>query len=229
MKTSLFKPSLALVLGAITAIAFGLSSASAYTVILDGTTVIRIENLLVPDDRGELSLYDVEFVETTGLLLYGDPADFDLDNEDASPGMAAILEVLNAQVPIPLAAGPGDATSFFIGADTDNDTIIAVGGEFSDNDWGLCEEGCVSGVTPKLPGVVRTWAKFLPAAGGPDDELTIDITLSGPDEVTVSWTPESAVLQQSSDLTEWTDSPFGGTNPAVIPASGRFYYRAVER
>lgn len=65
----------------------------------------------------------------------------------------------------------------------------------------------------------------------PPETPTIEIVRTGPDEITISWTPTNAVLKESTTLEEggWVDAPEGATNPAVITLSGqpaRKFYRA---
>lgn len=162
----------------------------AQNVILDGTSVVRIENLPVPDEFGEVTVYDVEFLDAAGSVIYGEPLEFDLNEEDAILGMTAILSTLNAEVPIPDRAGPGASRLFYIGGDEENDVILATGSEFLADAWGPCENGCVGGVTAIPPGVTKTWAKFLPPAGSPGADFAADVT-SGIVPLTVTFTNNS--------------------------------------
>lgn len=71
------------------------------------------------------------------------------------------------------------------------------------------------------------WA--LPVAIQTADAPTLTIVPHSPGFALVSWTPATPgfVLQESSPLApaNWTNSPSGGTNPVVVPATvpNRFY------
>jgi hypothetical protein len=210
----------------------GVGTAHAQSVILEGTNVVRIENLPVPDESSDVTVYDVVFVDTPGFLLYGDPPDWDFEIENnAALAMTAIIEVLNDQAPVPGGAGSSGSSQFFVGFDEENDTIVAIGGEFQTNAWGLCSSGCVGGLTAILPAVTKTWADFRPPAGGPDAP-TMEVALSGTAGITISWSPSTAgfVLQETEDvgLGNWTNSASGSTNPVTLSIEGRSKFFRVS-
>ena len=69
----------------------------------------------------------------------------------------------------------------------------------------------------------------LPMAAQVTGVPTLMIVPAAPGQATISWTPTTTgfVLQETSSLSpaNWTDSPSGASNPAVVPAtsSTKFY------
>lgn len=114
----------------------GVVQAQAPDVILDGNSVIRIEDLRVFDEQSELiAIYDVDFKFDTALGVYGPGLDFDFTNEtDALTALEAVLEALNVADPMPVQVGPSANSDdqFFIGATTEDTSVRAVGSEYVD-------------------------------------------------------------------------------------------------
>ncbi len=109
----------------------GTSTAQAATVILgDDDNVIGIENLPVFNEiTEETILYNVDFVYDTALNVYA-TGEFDFpDRTMAILATLAVRDALNANEPIPLAAGPRSTSDFFIGNDVDRGIVVAAGSE----------------------------------------------------------------------------------------------------
>jgi hypothetical protein len=168
---------LALLLGA------GAAQAQDPDVILDPDTgnVIAINNLVVREIT-----YDVEFVFEDGYTAYGDNLDeFDFlgaNEADVIMARGAVNDALNANVPVPDAAGPEGEVAFFIGFDADeDDAILAVGGEKIGLTWKTCSDNvdCLDplgliGATLFLPDEVVSWARFTESGTGtPTPEISI--------------------------------------------------------
>ena len=161
---------LSLLLGSITA--------QAARVILEGTKVIRIENLEVFDDQGGPMTYDVDFVYDRGVDVYGSNFAFDFrDEEEALSALIAVVEELNRTNPRPDKAGPAGKDQFFIGVEVENQSFIAaVGGEFIGGVWNECERDCVAGTAVLKATVTATWADFSPAGSTPPPSTGVDLT-----------------------------------------------------
>ena len=142
----------------------GASTAQATTVILEGNSVVRIEDLSVTDQFGDVTVYNVDFLTTTALSLYGPDLVPQLKDEDSMLGRIAVTDALNANNPLPTAAGPANTDQFFIGAFQEETTMVAVGGEFESrnpDEWDWCRVDCLPfGVKVMLPEDVATYADF---------------------------------------------------------------------
>ena len=109
----------ALAAGAVTiGLLMGVSTAQAVTFDLDGSNnVIRINNLeLNLDDDALDGLYNVEFINDTGLNVYGSvdgPFDFPLA-EDAVTVAIQLNNALNLNNPVPTGASSAGSNQFFI-------------------------------------------------------------------------------------------------------------------
>lgn len=142
----------------------GASTALATTVILDGDSVVGIEDLAVTAQSGMVTVYDVEFLVTTAIDLYGPSLVPQLKDENAMLGRIAITDVLNSNIPLPTSAGPDDNFQFFIGAFEEEVTMVSVGGQFESrnpDEWGWCRSACLPfGVKVLLPDQSVTFASF---------------------------------------------------------------------
>ena len=149
----------------------GASTAQATTVILEGNSVVRIEDLSVTNQFGDVTVYDVDFLTTTALSLYGAGLVPQLQDEDAMLARISVTDALNTNTPIPTAAGPDNTDQFFIGAFKEETTMVAVGGEFESrnpDEWDWCRVDCLPfGVKVMLPEDVATYADFTVSGTSP--------------------------------------------------------------
>ena len=161
------------------ALAAGLSlgtslTQAAPTVILDGTTVTRIENLGVPDDQGGTTFYDVDFRFATAYTVYGSGLDgFPFNGlnaeEDAFAVLVSINEALDANIPVPSSAGVPSQGIYYIGAEEDSGAVAAVGGEFlGAAGWEACQPpNCIAGTSVLPANDSVTYADLSPAGSDP--------------------------------------------------------------
>jgi hypothetical protein len=144
----------------------GASTAQATTVIVDGNnSVVEIEDLAVTDQFGDVTVYDVDFLTTTALDLYGPDLEPQLKDEDAMLARISVTDALNAKNPVPTGAGPDNTDQFFIGAFQEEATMVTVGGEFESrnpDEWDWCRTAdCLPfGVKVMLPDESATYADF---------------------------------------------------------------------
>ena len=163
------KISSALAAGAVTiGLLLGASAAQATTVVhTDGNTVTGVSDLEVLDKSGDFrTVYNVAFLETTAADLYGVGLVPQLQDENAMLGRIALINALNADIPVPSLAGPDDPGSFqfFIGAFKSDATMVAVGGEFesrNSDEWDWCRDACDPfGVNTLLADETKIFASF---------------------------------------------------------------------
>ena len=151
----------------------GASTVQATTVILDGNSVVGIEDLAVTDQFGDVTIFDVEFLTTTAAALYGVDLVPQLKDEDAMRARISVTDALNANNPLPTTAGPKPTNTdqFFIGAFKEETTMVAVGGEFESrvpNEWDWCRTDCLPfGVKVMLPDDSATYADFTVSGTSP--------------------------------------------------------------
>ena len=154
----------------------GTSAAQAANVILDDDgNVIGIENLPLPDENsGETIFYNVDFVYDTALNVYA-TGEFDFpDRTMAILATLAVRDALNANEPIPLAAGPRSTSDFFIGNDVDRGIVVAAGSEIIEGVWKDCTPSlCVFGVAALRPNSRFTYADFTVAQDAPPEPATL--------------------------------------------------------
>ena len=138
----------------------------------DNGNVIQILELPVTDQFGDVTVYNVDFMETTAVDLYGPGLDFDFfDADDAGLGMITVFEILNLANPVPPGAGRGGSDQFFIGGDDqDLDLIGAWGAEIFSGVWELCDPDspgveCILGVAALPQDELFTYAHFTPVNG----------------------------------------------------------------
>jgi hypothetical protein len=213
------------------------SAASAQTVIVEGNTVVRIENLPVPEDVGnEFTYYDVDFRFERASDVYGDldGADpFDFNNEDAIVALEIVTDTLNGENSIPESAGVPGQDRFFIAAEFDDGVIAAPGGQFFAQLWDQCEDNCPAGVALILATEVVTWADFSPAddepppppTGGAVGEITAvpDVTGDGANEVALSREGSVQVEVRNGSNgslranTTWLDDPYTPVSIISMP------------
>jgi hypothetical protein len=186
---------------------------AAPTVILEGTKVIRIENLEVFDDTGGPEVYDVDFVYSSANNVYGSQSNIDFpQEEDAVFALRAIMNALNINNPRPTAAGSNGTKQFHIGIEFDDGFMATVGGEsFTTVGWDECVTDCFLGTAVKKASAPVTYADFKPAGGNPPPSGTVN--LSGIVENS-GGTPLCAMVLASGQF-EFTcdpDGPFSLTN-----------------
>jgi hypothetical protein len=138
-----------IVIAALVCLLLGASDiATAAEVILEGDNVIRIENLSVTNQLEEVIVYNVDFVFSSGIEVYGENFLFDFtQEEDASLARQAVKDALNANVPTPTAAGHSGTDLFFIGVEYDDSSAIpvvaALGAEhLPPGQWDNCDTDC---------------------------------------------------------------------------------------
>jgi hypothetical protein len=169
----------ALAAGAVTmGLLLGASMAQAATVIVDGdtNTVTRIENLLVPDDQGRSTLYNVDFRYESGFSVYGQ----DLEDpgfpfiganaeEDAVAVMTSINNALDDETTVPSSAGDPSQNIYYIGVEEETEGpagfIGAVGSEnLTGGFWDPCTTDCLDGVAVTDARDTLTYADFTEAS-----------------------------------------------------------------
>lgn len=118
------------ILGAVLLICALVASPSLATQVIldeDDRSVLQILDLAIPTFT---ELYNVEFVFTTAVLLYGEDLLFDLDEEDAALALIAINDALNEDNPA-TRAGPESTLPYAIAVDLTNEGPLAVlGGKY---------------------------------------------------------------------------------------------------
>lgn len=205
------------------------------TFIVEGDTVMQIQNLPVSDQWEIVRIYDVTFVYDDAFSVYGSELDYELVDENAGLGLNAVMDALNTFNPTPEFAGPNNDDLFHIGAFTEEIFVTAVGAAYHLGAWDVADEGFVAGVTTVLPDEVVTWASFTEVTAEPPepDAPTLSITNSAPGEMTISWSPDTPgfMLQVSTNLLTnvWVNASSGPTNPAVsTPIEQSQLYRLLQ-
>jgi hypothetical protein len=205
------------------------------TFIVEGDTVMQIQNLPVSDQWEIVRIYDVTFVYDDASSVYGSELDYELVDENAGLGLNAVMDALNTFNPTPEFAGPNNDDLFHIGAFTEEIFVTAVGAAYHLGAWDVADEGFVAGVTTVLPDEVVTWASFTEVTAEPPepDAPTLSITNSAPGEMTISWSPDTPgfMLQVSTNLLTnvWVNASSGPTNPAVsTPIEQSQLYRLLQ-
>jgi hypothetical protein len=131
----------------------GPAPAADVTVDANGN-VTRIENLTVVLQGEDAAVYTVDFLDSTGADVWGtneDNLDF-RDEENLSSALFAILEALNAEVPVPGGAGLSGGDEFWIAGQYDDGFYGVVGGERIGGLWDQCQTDCIASVrVPPLP------------------------------------------------------------------------------
>ena len=152
----------------------------AADVILDGNNnVTRIENLELNFDRDEFDgLYDVDFINGTGLNIYGSEDNFDFPPEENGIAIVQVNNALNLNNPVPTGASSAGTKLYFIPAIEYFGLWAAFGGEFfqSVGGWDACESDCLSSISVLRPSDVHTYAKFTLADGEPPTPSGVDLT-----------------------------------------------------
>ena len=95
----------------------GASTAQAETVELDGSgNVIRVTNLELNLDNDDLDgFYDVEFINDSGLDVYGSvDGPFDFPAEAAATAIVQVNNALNLNNPVPTGASSAGTDQYFI-------------------------------------------------------------------------------------------------------------------
>ena len=151
------------------ALLLGANTAQAATVFLEGSKVIRIENLEVFDDTGGPEVYDVDFVYSSANNVYGSQSNIDFSQEeDAIFALRAIMNALNINNPRPTTAGSAGTKQFHIGIELDDGFMATVGGEsFTTVGWDECVTDCFLGTAVKKASALVTYADFKPAGSNP--------------------------------------------------------------
>jgi hypothetical protein len=202
----------------------GVCSVQAQTVIVDpgGTNATAIRNLDVDG-----MLFDVDFVFGDAETVYGGrPPTFDFNSgADAIAAVDAATAALNG-VPTVETVGQSIESAFFnVGYEWDVPIVAFVGSSYDqDTDtWSNTGSDFIN------DGSESSYAVFTEVSVAP----TLDIAASGPNEITVSWTPDTPgfVLQESTNLTTnvWINASSGTTNPITLPAiQDAMFYRVVN-
>jgi len=164
----------------------GASTAQAADVEIDvNGNVTRINNLELNLDQDELDgFYNVEFINGTGLAIYGSvdgPFDFPLA-EDAATVLPQVIDALNLNNPVPTGASSVGTDQFFIPAIEYFNLWAAFGGENIGGVWDTCENECLLAGTAVLqPDDTLTYAKFTPV-GDPPPPTGVNLTGTVEDE-----------------------------------------------
>jgi hypothetical protein len=135
-----------------TVIAMGLMlsvGAQALEVITEGGNVLQILDLQVPNQAGDVNLYNVDFVSAVGSDVYGDNYDFDFTQGDAALARTAVDAALNVSLLV-IGAGPDGTNQYFIGTEFADGEIGAVGAQRDEGSWGECFTDCGTGGTAVL-------------------------------------------------------------------------------
>jgi len=155
-----------------TGLLLGTSLTQAAEVIVDGSTVIRIENLEVFDDQDEFKVYDVDFRFETASDVYGQDFEFfpfigpDRE-EEVFAVLVAINNALDAKSPVPSSAGIPSQDTYYIGIEEDAGAIAAGGGEFILSGWEQCQEpNCIGGAAVLESAVPFTYADLTEVTDG---------------------------------------------------------------
>jgi hypothetical protein len=193
------------------------------TVEFTGNNATGIRNLNV----GGI-LYNVEFVNNSALTVYGAfPGVFDFPSEvtlgdAATEAVNAVIAAL-ATEPAVMTVGPDNSVIFNVGfgsfsapiQDVPTDFVQVAQGYYF-NQWKI-----TGNPDTTFYEAVASYANFTEVGTEPPDPPTLDIAVSGSNEVTISWSPASSgfVLQESTNLVSglWMNSPSGSNNPAVLP------------
>jgi hypothetical protein len=91
-----------------------------------------------------------------------------LKDEDAMLARISVDDALNLHNPLPTGAGPLNDSQYFIGAFKEEETMVAVGGEFFNvpggvDEWNWCDADCLPfGVKVLDPAERFTYASFTP-------------------------------------------------------------------
>jgi len=120
--------------------------------------------LVVDETTGDTIIYNVRFVNDSAVIVYSDTFIFDFtapeDDETIFVALEAVMDALNAEVPIPPGASSQGTDQFFIGYKVKNG-IVAVGGENIEGVWDQCVTDCTAGVALlSFTDEEVTWADF---------------------------------------------------------------------
>jgi len=191
------------------------TAAQATEVILQGNNVIRIENLVVFQDQGGNTTYDVHFVYAAATSVYGSGLNFDFNNEESAlNALEQVMDALNANNPTPVGAGPNGTDQFFIGAEEDDGFIAVVGGENFLGIWDNCDIQCAAGVALIAQDKLSTYADFRPAGSNPPPSDG-PVNLSG-DVQDNSGTPLCAMVLASGEF-QFSCDPNGPFSLTGLP------------
>jgi len=205
----------------------GTAQAANGGVILDGDTVIRIENLEVFDDVGGVTVYDVDFRFITGFNLYGQNLDgfpFGDANaeEDAFAAMIAINDALGENIPVPGSAGVPSQAIYYIGVEEEQEAgaglIAAVGSENLTGDfWDPCTRAndCITGAAVLQADQTFTYADLTEDSGEPPP-TGVDLTGTVED---AGGTPLCALALASGQFM-FTCNPNGPYSLLDLPTEG---------
>jgi hypothetical protein len=195
------------------------STAQAAEVILEGNNVIRIEDLVVFEDQGGPTTYDVHFVYAAATSVYGSGLDFDFNQEeDAFNALKQVMDALNANSPRPVGAGPNGTDQFFIGAEEDDGLVAAVGGENFAGLWDNCDIDCLAGTKILARNTPYTYADFRPAGSNPPPPSSGPVDLSG-EVQNASGTPLCSMVLASGQF-QFTCNPNGPYSLPDLPREG---------
>jgi hypothetical protein len=154
----------------------------AADVILDGNNnVTRIDNLELNLDTDELDgVYHVDFINGTGLDIYGSEDNFDFPTEENAIAIVQVSNALNLNNPVPTGASSAGTQQYYIPAIEYFGLWASFGGEFfqSVGGWDGCETDCLAGTGVLQPSDTITYAKFT-LAGPPIPPCEGDLNNDG--------------------------------------------------
>jgi hypothetical protein len=173
---------------------FGINTALAQTeVVQENGKLLSINNIPIFTEQYGSQNWDIDFVRTTGLNVYGQSLIFTFDEEeDWVIVMKRVLEEINIANPTPQSASSAGSDIFYIGnektQENGNPIIGATGGENFAGIWDNCgPPGCVLGATLLSPSFIETYAVFREAGTGPPPEPEPEPEPEGPFLVDGSW------------------------------------------
>jgi hypothetical protein len=186
----------------------GTIAVQAADVILDNDdNVIRVNNLELNLDQDEFDgPYDAEFINGTGVDIFGSEDNFDFPlAEDHATAMLQLTRALNDNIPVPKGATSAGSFQFFTPAIEYFNLWAAFGAEFKfGGEWGDCDIDCLpGGVAVLQPDDLATYVKFTPSDAEPPpsepepDDRLIDLVTLG--DVGGSGDVDLAVLDVALD------------------------------
>lgn len=158
----------------------GASTTQAAEVEVDPSgNAIRITNLEVLLDQGTM-FFDVDFINGTGLDIYGSEDNFAFPPEENAIAIVQVSNALNLNNPVPTGASSAGTQQYYIPAIEYFGLWASFGGEFfqSVGGWDGCETDCLAGTGVLQPSDTITYAKFT-LAGPPIPPCEGDLNNDG--------------------------------------------------
>ena len=196
----------------------GTSLTQAAEVELDGAgNVLRVTNLELNLDTDALDgFYDVEFINGTGLNIYGTLEEpFDFPPEENGIAIVQLNNALNLNNPVPTGASSAGTRQYYIPAVEYFGLWAAFGGEYfpAGGLWDACEVDCLSGIEVVQPEATATYAKFTLADGEPPPPTGVDLTGTVQDQ---GGTPLCALVLASGQF-DFSCNPSGPYSLLDLP------------